>query len=320
MMMSSSEQQSSHPVYPRPDPVSVYQKLGSPRPPAALRQDAFDDPELLRALAEHRQFSAPVGEGLLYEYCLCLKYVDPLQPELMRHALPLCLKAWQNSLFEGSCMDVARAFHSAINARTNIISMTIGDGASRVVVDFMRESIVAMISGERALRKVVGDLSAHRWMAFFASYGSMWADVDKLLSEWRSLPFDGLSVGAIQYLSLFSYDDREHPLFPAWSPSSGGGAPRPWDYAAEEGDSPQWCSDNVDVLSSFFTVESVQGWARAAAQRLSGHPECELAGLVCEDIELQPYRVDSRIKDFVRHMASKDPYKYWSDTYGMASA
>ncbi len=247
-----------------------------------------------------------------------MKYVSPLQPDLMRHALPLCLRAWQQCLFGGDHEDVARAFHSALFSRPTIIAATIGGDEAEVVKRFMGASIIARMSAEHSVRKAERDSSAHTWLAFFASYGCVWPDIGHIYDEWRSLRLEGFAVTSVQYLSLLAYDDREQPLFPHHSPSSGGGAPRPWDYAGDFGDSPRWLPENVEALSRILTVESVQEWACAAARKLSEHPERHLADLVCEDIGLQPYRIESRIHDLVQHMASEEPYKYWSDSFGMS--
>ena len=317
-MSYSPEQSHPWPVYTCPDPTSVYDGLGRPGPPPGIRQGSVDAPDMLDALVRGGRLDAPLADGPLHEYCLCLRYVRPLQRDLMLHALPLCLKAWQESLFGMGHTDVAKAFHSALGNAPNIISTTISDDAARVVADFMRGSLIARMSRERTLRKPAGDLSVHTWIAFFASYGCIWPEVEKIFDDWRRLPLVGLSVAAIQYLSLLAYDDVEHPLFPAWSSSTGGGAPKPWDYATEDGDSPTWLPENIKALAESLSVDGVQQWVCAAAQQLAGHTEHQLADLVAEDVGLQPYRVESRIVDLVHHMASREAYKYWSDSYGMS--
>jgi hypothetical protein len=216
-------------------------------------------------------------------------------------------------------MEVAKMFHSALSAKPSIISVTLGDAASRCVAGFMRSSLIARMTFEYQLHKSRNDISAQIWMAFLASYGCIWADIDVLFDEWQQLQFNGLCVAALEFLSLFAYDDRETPLFVSSPSITGDGTPRPWDYAGDDADLPCWLPENVNALARIFTVESIEHWASNAATRLSHHPESELARLVCDDIKLQPYRIQSRITDFIHHMGSSAPYKYWSDSYGISS-
>jgi hypothetical protein len=304
-------------VLPKPSVTRVFALLGRPQPPSSISQEAFDDRLLLDELVRHGRLNGPILDGPLHEYCLCLKYVSPLQPDLMRHAIPLCLEAWQARLFDQGHEDVARAFNSALSTRPDVIAAALDESAARAIMDFMRASILARMSHQMNLRKPEGDTAAHTWMGFFASYGCIWPDVKDVLADWRRSDVAGLAVAAIEYLSLLAYDDREHPLFAA-SARRPGAVPRPWDYAGEDGDPSKWLPENVDALRSTMTVASVEAWALEAAGRLASHTERDLAALVAEDIALQPYLIESRLGDLVHHMASIEAYKVWSDVYGVS--
>jgi hypothetical protein len=316
-MSYSQKQGVSWPVYPRPAPEALHASLGHPRPPSSIRQEGFDQPELLDLLRDGR-LDGPVIEASLCEYCLCIKYVETLQADLMYHALPLCFRVWQDCLFSGQYEETAAALHSALFRRPDVIAETIGHDAARTIEDFAAESILSRISVEQTLRKKPGDLSAHRWMAFLASYGCIWGNVARILNEWRSVHFRGYAIAAVQYLSLFAYDDREQTIFPSHSSSEGGGAPYPWSCAGGYSDSPKWRKENVEHMKQFLTVVSIQEWARAAAEKVDEENERKIANLVYEDITLQPYRVESRVRDVLHHIDSGTAYSYWSDSFGMA--
>jgi len=315
------------PTWPQP-PWSVGQPPSIHRlaarlhaaPPARIVQPAFDSPEALAALLKHRDLDLPADPGALDEFCLCLQHVDPLQPDLVLFALPLCLHVWQHCLFDEQFaethVDLVSRWHSALSARPMIIADTVGGEAASAVNEFMRSSILSRLSYEHRLRKPTTDDSTSTWIGFLASYGCIWPDIGQIFREWRLLHYTGHAFAALQYLCMFAYDERENPLSSAQVSVTGGGAPRPWDYA-EECQRSHWLPANLTALQDLFCVTWMEQWAADAAGRLVGQPEWGVARTIAEDITLQPYRIDQRIRDVIRNLESTDPYRYWSDDYSM---
>lgn len=300
----------------RPRPVELFHALGRPVPPGEIWEQAFDyDQAPLERIAREGRLGAAVLGPALEEYCLDLRWVDTLQPDLLRHALPLLLEAWQSFLFDGSHQDVALALHSALSARPNILATTLDAQSAEIVRDFMAESILSRISGTVQLRVGSGS-DIDRWLACLGSYGCIWPDAGRIFQEWGSTRYRGCSLSAVQYLSLLVYDDRENPVF-ADRVVAGGALPVPWEYASN-GVGEHWLTENLASFREAMTLEYVAKWLDRAHRSLAGQPEAELAALVAEDMALQPYLVEGRLMDLSDHLASTAPSsdKYWRDATG----
>lgn len=285
--------------------------LRSPTAIGVLAQEGADDPDRLALLSHTRSDEGELPVAGLEEYSLCIKYAEELEPKLARFALPMCLDAWQRCLFRGEHPGLARMFFDGIAGRTNKIERSLGTDGACLIRDFMRRSILFKLSAIESLG-VSAPEEMEIWVDFIACYGTAWTDVAALLGEWSAVTNLGFALSSVQYLSLLVYNDAEHPIFGKWAGQRGGAAPLPW-----SGKDAPWLHENVVALEKLLLGDGALAWLSRAVARLAGQPDESLARTILEDLELQPYRFETRCKDLIAHMATSGAQKYWSDDYGM---
>lgn len=285
--------------------------LRSPAAIGVVAQEGADDPARLALLSHARPESGELPVAALEEYCICLTHAERLDPALARFALPMCLDAWQRYLFEGTHGDLAMLLFHRLAGHATKLEESMGATDVEVVRDFMRVSILSRLSTVTSLQvNAPGEMEV--WVDYLAGYGTVWADFSILLRDWCSVSTIGLAIAAIQYLSLLVYEDAEHPLFQRWADRLGGAAPLPW-----AGKDVPWLRDNVSALQQMLQGTGARDWMARAVDRLKGHADESLARLILDDMDLQPYRVESRTRDLAMHMATPGAQKYWSDVYGI---
>lgn len=240
----------------------VIQVLGQSSPPKRISQQPFDyDPGHYRRLC-HLNGTTPSGIDL-YQYALDMEYM-PLQPDLLRYLLPICLKAWQEEIFATGSSDYtgfSERFWTALSPRstsqnTFVLEEELNAKEYQSVMQFMYDSLLRRMDQETHLRFVGSQSSPYQWFHNLGSFCIVFPYLHSLWDEWWRMNTVGHAACVLQYISCLMYWDDENPVFAPWTPDKGGGPPELWEsecFAYEYG----WRQENVALLAEKLTIEYV---------------------------------------------------------------
>lgn len=257
----------------------VIEDLGQRSPPRQITQAAFDyDSSHYRRLCR-LDGSNPAGTDL-YSYANDMEYM-PLQPDLLRYLLPICLKAWHDDLVNARHSDHAgfvEAFWTALSPRslsqnTFVLEEELKAKEYQSVIEFMRDSILDRMDQERHLHFVGSNASAYQWFQALGSFCTVFPHLHSLWEVWWQMNTFGHAACVLQYLSCLMYWDDENPVFTPWTPVGGGGPPELWGsegFVFEHG----WRQENTSFLSETLTLAYVAEKLEQAAQVI-GTPQGE---------------------------------------------
>ncbi|MBI3268886.1 MAG: hypothetical protein HYZ53_07685 [Planctomycetes bacterium] len=295
------------------DLQELSEALGRPAAPASIRQQQFDgNQDSLERLARAGPRSRPRA-GDLVDYALDLSYVAPLDPDLMRRALPLCATAWRRSLDREDASAFSEQFHAALARRPRVIAHTLGPEADEAFRRFMAASLLERMSRETVLRFEGQRATPYVWIRNLVQYGRAWPDVERILVPWRALDTRGYAVCAVQYLSVLAYGEKDNPIFHAWTRVGGGGPPCLWE-GASIGFGERWTRKNVAALRAQLDRGGACKWAMEAAERLAGGPGQAAADGVARDLAAQARRVRGRVRDLLRFLGTPSAVGLWEWT------
>ena len=284
--------------------------LGDPKAPKVITQKAFDCVQTpLERLAALQPGDQP-EESDLIDYALDLKYVSPLQKDLMLYVLPFCLGSWYQALIKNQSSNFTQEFHAALASRGNVIAETAGLEVQDFVRDYQRRGILDSMARENSLEHTGMQSTPYRWIHHLASYGTIWDDVETLVREWREMRVEGYAICCLQYFSSLAFRTYENPVFSPWTGEGGGGPPLFWVYESL-GFQECWKEKNLEFFRHFLTVEEVKSWAAEAAQVVREHPHRNRARLVVEGISTTPGRVESRLADLFRYLGTPSRPEVW---------
>jgi hypothetical protein len=296
-------------------------RFGVRQAPREVTQEQFDrDQESLERLARSDERTVQIGD--LFEYALDLQYQE-LQPDLLRHALPLCLKVWRDSLILGDEHGgFAQQFHASL-AATMQWKELLADHERDAVFEFMRDTLLTSLESQRGLRfegrhkpapawpvvlwadpVVTADLSQsigrprqdpYFWTYYLASLGTFCDRIPSLWREWWSFHTPGAAVAALQYASCLMYPEDDNPVFTQWTSQGGGGPPSLWEYESLGFDE-RWLPENVEFLRLTLDPSYVKAKLEAAVARLVGEPEHEQACRILRDFDGRAAVVAERLR------------------------
>jgi hypothetical protein len=256
----------------------VIQALGQPTPPHRITQWAFDyDSSHYRRLC-HLQGADPGGADL-YSYANDMEYM-PLQPELLRYLLPICLKAWHDDLLNmrhSGHAGFVEAFWTALSPRsqsqdTFVLEEELNAKERESVMQFMRDSLLDRMDQETKLHFVGSNASAYQWFSAIGSFSMVFPNLKELWEIWWNMKTFGHAVCALQYLSCLMYWDEGNPIFEPWTQAGGGGPPALWEnesFDYEHG----WRQENSSFLSEVLTLDYVNKKLHQAAQVVNASRE-----------------------------------------------
>jgi hypothetical protein len=229
----------------------LYQRLGSVTPPLTISQSAFDgDPAHLERLAKLR-LGQPVTGIDLADYMDDVLYGD-IQPSLLVHALPFCLRAWHDYLRDEQfdCPGFVELFYTVL-AKKEIFAGILTDDQREALLGFMRDSILEEIDAQDRLRFEGYPAAPHRWIRALTTYGVIAPDIEHLWMNWWSISTIGRAISAVQYVSCLVYPKDSNPVFAPWTREKGGGPPCLWEFDGYLYES-TWKSQNVEFLQRLF--------------------------------------------------------------------
>jgi len=293
------------------DVNNLFDILGRQNLPIRVVQKQFDQDDAALERIGRALPQDEVSDHDLWCYAMDLKYVR-LQPELLRHALPFCLRRWQAALYDNTESGFMEQFPAALaqRERQDIIAGIIGDEGVKALSDFMADSILERMSQESELRPQGKRLKAYKWFYQFNSYGTSWPGMGRILGVWRALKRPGLAVCAVQYLSVLAFGEKDNPIFGEWTRNGGGGPPQLWENASI-GFGERWLDANIEVFHSLLSADKLTGWARDAAKVLRDHPDMGIVRQVNEELLRQKERVEKRIPELLTFLSTPSEPKIW---------
>lgn len=220
----------------------------------------------------------------------------PLQTDLLRFLLPICLKAWKNDLFSKQPSQYGgfvEYFSAALARRTDFVEI-LGPKGYRGITDFMRDSILDRINQERELHFEGANSSPYQWFYALGSFAVIFADLEQLWTQWWQMKTPGHAVAALQYMSCLIYKDSENPIFSPWRGDIGGGAP-----ALNETDGfiydRGWHPQNLAFIESTLSVDYIHGHLVKATELLQNKSASHIPKLMLDDFASHSYFLESLI-------------------------
>jgi len=204
--------------YNYPSVSEYFKNIGSPFPPGKdIQQQAFDySQEPLIVLSNSRigkEYQAKVNWALS-EYNYDLMHVRPLQQNLMLHWLPICMEYWQQSLHAKKGYDFVYFLHDALYQKQDIIAETVGKEIQNITFQFMRNTLLALLSSQRELDSLRSGSSPYKWIPRFNSFVGFSDELENILNAWGKMDSYGFAISYFQYISCLVFDDSDNPVFP----------------------------------------------------------------------------------------------------------
>lgn len=192
-----------------------------------------------------------------------------LQPDLLRHLLPVCLLDWKASLHGGrSCSHGDAEFHLGL-VRGNVIAQYFSAPEERALASVLTHFLLGDM--DRVPASPPGGIRQRSpwWLLRLNSLGVALADVSGVWDAWWALPTLGSAIALIHYVSGFVYEEGSNPLVQPWTGEGGGGGPYLWDndsFVYDRG----WQSANITMLRLRLTRRRLQHVVEQALFRLKG--------------------------------------------------
>ncbi len=251
----------------------VVKTLGQRSPPGHISQQPFDYDSSHYYRLCHLDGAAPDTSDL-YRYVEDMQYM-PLQPDLLRHLLPLCLKMWQDDLLHKASSDyggLVEAFWAALSPRpmfqnTFLLEEELNAKEYQSVMQFMRDTLLERMNQETRLHFVGSSASPYQWFYTLGSFCIVFPHLHGLWGKWWQMTTPGHAVCVLQYISCLMYRDNENPVFALWTPDKGGGPPELWENDTLSSDF-GWRQENASFLAETLTLDFVEQKLKEAARQI----------------------------------------------------
>jgi hypothetical protein len=270
--------------------------MKSPGVPKQITQKPFDfDPGHYRRLCLLEGAEPDVAD--LYDYALDLQYTE-IQPDLLRHLLPILLQAWRRDLFEGSKAGyggfVEQFWGSLVLG--SAFKKVLSKAESDAIGAYFRNSILDRLDMEDSLRFPGKGAFPSGWVQALVCYGTLFSDVEILWNEWWEMKSSGHAVAAFQYVSALMYEEKKNPVFDAWIPEKGGGPPTLWECGAMMFDV-GWKQENLAFFKTTLSVDYFEGKLRLALDQVKNAAAKKVASGILDDFPGQRARLELRIEE-----------------------
>ena len=233
--------------------------------PDRITQEPFDyDPSHYRRLCGVQTASPDPAD--LVNYALDMRYME-LQPELLRHLIPLLLTAWRRDLFEGDQAGYGgfvEHFWPAL-LKGSALKKVFSEPERVAFARYLRNTILDRLDAEHSLHFSGMGASPYRWIQSLASYGVLFSDVERLWNDWWETITAGHAIAAFQYASALLYEVEENPVFSPWTRDAGGGASALSDCGCHMLDV-GWTEANLSFLRRTLSVDYFGSVAESVGQ------------------------------------------------------
>jgi len=250
----------------------------------------------------------------LVDYCLDLQYMEA-QPDLLRYALPLCLRAWRQSVLGDTTEyeSFMEHFPPAI-VDGGLFERLLSEDEGRAVQRFFVRTILDAIDAQDALPFSGYPNAAYPWISELTTAGVVLPEIADLWRAWWSIESTGPACAAIQYASCLIYADHDNPVFPQPPRGAAGGPPELWEFSGFLYNR-CWRAENVAFLRATLTVEKLEDVVKRAADRLEALPMGAMAATVHADFKARREVVEARCRELPDILATKQgtpPHFEWS--------
>lgn len=261
-----------------------------------ITQKPFDhDPDHYRRLCVFQGDSPEPCD--LVNYALDMQYMD-LQPDLLRHLMPLLLTVWRRDLFEGDKAGYGafvEHFWPAL-LKGAALKQVLAKPEQDAITDYLRDSILDRLDVESLLHFSGMGASPYRWVETLVAYGVLFSDVERLWNEWWDMKTTGHAVAAFQYASALLYEGKKNPVFAPWTPEKGGGPPALWDCGCHMFDV-GWTEANLLFLQRTLNVNYIEDRLRLALERIPSGTSKDTALRIVNDFPEQEALLALRIQE-----------------------
>jgi len=250
----------------------VLRVLKSPKAPAEIWQESYDRDSKVYGRLCNLSGAEPQAADLC-DYSHDMLYL-PLQPDLFRHLLPICLRAWRKDLFdEGSnyCGFVEH-FSTALATRL-ILEENLTADQYKSVMEYMLNSVLDRMDQEEGLQFAGMGARPYRWVHALGSFAVTFPFLHRLWESWWSMSTTGHALAVLQYISCLMYEDDRNPIFSPWTPVAGGGPPALYEtdgHIYDRGWRPENISFLEDTLSTVYLETKLTEAAKVVRDQVSG--------------------------------------------------
>jgi hypothetical protein len=250
----------------RADLSKLVKALGNQKPPKHIWQKPFDGYQFSNTY--HRALCSLNGAepdpNDLTRYDEDMHYGSaPLQPDLLRYLLPICLEAWRKDLMANERTQYggfADWFWSTV-AESSVLQDNLTPDEYAAVAAFMREAILDRID-ENPLSFSDTETPPCTWFGAFCAYGVAFPAFPALWTAWWEMTTAAQAYAVLQYLSCLLYKSDENPFFAyrvygglLWAPAG---------HIYRCG----WRPENVAFLRATLTPDYIEDRLRYAAHTL----------------------------------------------------
>ncbi|WP_194207589.1 hypothetical protein [Superficieibacter sp. 1612_C1] len=218
-------------------------------------------------------------------YVLNLVYNEPMQPELFRYLFPLCLAKWRERLLEDADRDHFDESLLQALRRPYLWREMMDASQRRQVRAFIIDTMLARMDNERGFGVSLS------WLSVFNDIGGTAPVMRIIWSRWWSLDSVGKAVCALQYAAHLIYACDDNIL--------GGGAG--WYHPLSYSDA--WSQENWVFLYGALTPGKILEGVQAAAEKLRGEPEEDIAARIAQDALNAVEIITIQIEDVLTELA-----------------
>jgi hypothetical protein len=281
----------------RADLPRMVKALRAQDPPKRIWQKPFDDdPSHYKRLCNLKG-AAPSGTDLV-DYAHDMLYEQsPLQPDLFRYLLPICLGVWQKDLLTNGRSGYGgfvEYFWAALAAPTVLQHLNPSEYAE--VETFMTAALLDRIGQENSLSFSGMGASPYTWFYALGSFCVVFPALPPLWKNWWEMTTPGQAYAGLQYLSCLLYENDRNPIFSPWTPVGGGGPPVLWEtegHIYEQG----WRAENVAYLQATLTTSFIEDRLRYATRMVKDIVQSPVPQQMLEDFPAQETLLEMRIAE-----------------------
>lgn len=280
----------------RTDLPRLVKALHAQEPPKRIWQKPFDSDSSHYKRLCHLKGAAPSGTDLL-NYAHDLLYA-PLQPDLFRCLLPICLDVWHKDLLannrsgQGGFVE----YLWAALAKPALWEDHLTPGQYAAVQTFMADALLDRIDQENACSFAGMGASPYPWFRALGSFCVVFPALPSLWQSWWEMTTPGQACAGLQYLSCLLYEYDRNPIFSPWTPVGGGGPPALWEtegHIHEQG----WRAENVAYLQATLTVAFIKDRLRYAAHVVQDVVQSPVPQQMLEDFATQETLLEIRLAE-----------------------
>ena len=277
---------------------TLIQALHAQKPPSRIWQKPFDyDPSHYKRLCNLKG-TPPRGEDLIAYAHDMLYGQSPLQPDLFRYLLPVCLDLWQKDLLTNSRSGwggFVEYFWAAL-ANKSLLQDNLNSREYAAVEMFMAASLLDCIDHQNRLAFSGMGASPYAWFYALSSFCVVFPNLSTLWTPWWEMSTPGQACAVLQYLSCLLYENDHNPIFTPWTPIGGGGPPVLWETAGhihERG----WRAENVDYLQKTLTPEYVENRLQYATRTVKDVIDSSVPQQMLAEFAAQRTLLESRLAE-----------------------